>query len=815
MLTELILKFPVPAALFSAKTGALTLANTCWVSAPELASLAVADALRDDTHITNIQSAAFTAAFTQTLGGHVASLPIAVSLRHHTRAARLHFQCWQDANGAPESVIVWLHDASEDGAADVDADMSEAILRYGAPLTGAWCYLTADGFFKYISPDGEALNGVNSGVAVDVHFSTRFRDQVGRVTTGDHVRRGLGGEALSYERLRFDHRLSAHRWHRVTLTPDYDAKGQQIGLFLVSVDVHERRSAEEKATRAELALQTDRRSGAFIVVEFNDKLEVTSFSPEACALFGVKESDVLGKTLKTFGRVDDAEGAEQRMRHLIANPTLKLPPVRLKAMNAAGVPLYVDWYRSIGKDATTGAIKLHYLGIDVSEEQRLKAQMLHSSRVDPLTGLANRDGSLAFVNLQLVAGAAFAILHIDLDRFKPLNDYRGYSAGDEVLQSVGQRLALATSAGDSVGRSGADTFLIVLAAGAGDTSEQLLERAQRVVNVIEPLQTLSNFSYRTTASAGFVYVPPATAVTAEALFNRAELAMYKAKSAGRDCMIIYDTTIANEQKQIHAKGESLREALRTNALDVYFQPLLRVSDNRIIGGEALARWRNREGQYVEPQQFVALAEELGLIHDLWLDVMSHACALAVRLNKNDGGGAKQPCPISVNVSPVQLRFAAFDQLVKSALNEANCDPSWITLEVTESAALSDESAFATLHNLAFIGIKCCVDDFGTGYSNFAHLKNLPLSAFKIDRSFVRDLANRDVAIVRGMISIGHALGLKVIAEGVEYIEELNALKALGCDGYQGFIASKAVPEADFVAMVEDDRTHQLANVNAA
>jgi diguanylate cyclase len=244
--------------------------------------------------------------------------------------------------------------------------------------------------------------------------------------------------------------------------------------------------------------------------------------------------------------------------------------------------------------------------------------------------------------------------------------------------------------------------------------------------------------------------------------------------------------------------------IEIQGLDVHYQPVFDSATDEIVGAEALARWTHR-GEPIDPSRFIALAESSGFIHELWECVMRKACRFAVDINR----GAARLCAVSVNVSPLQLTDVQFDVDVLRILRETSCSPEWVSFEVTESVGLGDMVAAATLRKLAAMGLRCSVDDFGTGYSNFAHLKRLPLSMLKIDKVFVRDIGAGECTIVSSIIAMAHSLGLKVVAEGVEYVEELTALKEMGCDFYQGFISSAPIPGDDFKAMLGIERRARL------
>ena len=807
MLTELAQQIPLPAAVFSATSGALETANPRWRAISELTTLSTLSTLSASAtqEATLTRRSEFFAALARAAAGEQPSFALPVTVNGRLQQAPISFFVAPENTGTlrrNDSVLVWLTPANH-LPEDLSEAMERSLLRHRQPITHPWAYLGADGVYSYASPEALAMSGLRGDTMVGSHFVHWLGDQPGGRLAAEYIQRGLAGENLVYERLRCDDRIGENRWHRLTLTPDRDPSGTLLGLFIVSIDVHERRGAEEKARLAENQLDFERRSGAFLVVDLDESMRVVGWSPQAEALFGFTEQEALGQTPREMGTVVDIDTAEQRIKELFAEPRLHTKSVRTENRDKSGKTLFLDWYRSVQRDPQSGKLVMHSIGIDVTAEERLARTIELSTKIDPLTGLANREALVKRVKQNLAQEKPFALLHIDLDHFKKINDYRGYAVGDQVLCTVAQRLVHLTPETDCIGRLGGDSFVAILHLDADATPDSVISLSQALLSCVIPLQQFDTFSYTVTASAGLAFAPSGCADSVDVLFHHAELAMNKAKAASGNCIVIYDESVAKALRQAHEQEDALRVAVRTEALSVYFQPLLSLETNRIVGGEALARWKTPDGTYIEPETFVPLAEKLGLIHELWAFVMRRACALAVAINT----GQSQTCPISINVSPVQLRFPNFDDLVIQALKTSNCSPQWIAIEVTESAALSDDTAYATLHNLSYLGIKCGVDDFGTGYSNFSHLKNLPLDTIKIDKVFVRQLATRDYAIVRGMIELGHALNLKVVAEGVEFVEELDALKTLGCDLYQGFIASKAVAAYDFAAMLNADREH--------
>jgi diguanylate cyclase (GGDEF)-like protein/PAS domain S-box-containing protein len=442
---------------------------------------------------------------------------------------------------------------------------------------------------------------------------------------------------------------------------------------------------------------------------------------------------------------------------------------------------------------------------DITERKRAEARIEHLAYHDPLTNLPNR--ALLIDRLQQALARAQrhhrfgAVLFLDLDDFNNINDSLGHSSGDWLLVEVAQRLSRAVRDEDTVARLGGDEFVVLLSELAKNPQTAALE-AQSVGDKLS--QALSGefdvdgHKLRLSGSIGIV-VFPAEARTADDLLRHADIAMYQAKAAGRSTARFFLPEMqAAATERMLVEGE-LRRALEQGELRLHYQPQIEVSSGRIVGGEALLRWAHPERGMLLPDSFIRVLEESALVAPAGLWVLHSACAAARELA--DIWWLPESTPsITINVSPRQFRQADFVRKVREAIEEAGIPAQRLALEVTERVVIQDVADTARkMEALKDLGVQFSIDDFGTGYSSLSYIKRLPLDVVKIDRSFVEDCTvdANDRAIVRAIIAMAQSLDLSVIAEGVENAEQLQFLTEQGCDAYQGFLFSRAVPLRDF------------------
>jgi diguanylate cyclase (GGDEF)-like protein len=390
-----------------------------------------------------------------------------------------------------------------------------------------------------------------------------------------------------------------------------------------------------------------------------------------------------------------------------------------------------------------------------------------------------------------------AVLFLDLDHFKKVNDSLGHAVGDHLLQLVANRLQLSVRKEDTLARMGGDELAIVL--GSLDDVRYAATVAQKILDELARPFEIDGRDLFVSTSIGISIYPP-NGLDAIALLKNADAAMYMAKSDGRNSYHFYSNEMSAGVCESFSLETSLYRALEREELLLHFQPQVSLQSGNIVGVEALVRWQHPEMGLLSPAMFIPLAEENGLIVAIGKWVLHTACAQA-KAWQNDG---LTPVRIAVNISGRQLEQGDIVQEVHAVLEDTGLDPAYLELELTESSVMKRaERAVKTLDALRELGITIAIDDFGTGYSSLSYLKRFPVDRLKIDRSFVRDIPQdaHDVALARSIVALGHSLNLSVIAEGVETEEQRELLTSIGCDEMQGFLYSKPGTASKLVSLL--------------
>jgi diguanylate cyclase (GGDEF)-like protein/PAS domain S-box-containing protein len=437
-------------------------------------------------------------------------------------------------------------------------------------------------------------------------------------------------------------------------------------------------------------------------------------------------------------------------------------------------------------------------GRDVSERKRFEQQLAHQAFHDPVTALPNRALFVDRVRHRLARSrrddGGLAVIFLDLDDFKTINDSLGHAAGDEVLTTVAQRLAATIRASDTVARFGGDEFALLLedvasVQEAADTAERIMEALGQPVALAGKELTLH-------CSMGISVPGDDATADADELIRDADAAMYIAKRDGKDGYRLFEPAMHDGVMARLELRADLQRALSVGEFELFFQPVVRLLDNSVLGVEALLRWRHPERGLVNPDDFIPFAEETGLIVPMGRWVLREACRYGVLLQRD--AASDPPLTMSVNLSVKQLQHSDVVADVTDALHESGLDPHLLTVEITESVMMSDtDVAIARLQELRALGVRLAMDDFGTGYSSLSYLSRFPVDVLKMDRSFLEAGATPEASgLASAVIAIGETLQLDIVAEGIELSEQWTTLRDLGCERGQGFLFARPMPIAE-------------------
>jgi diguanylate cyclase (GGDEF)-like protein/PAS domain S-box-containing protein len=437
---------------------------------------------------------------------------------------------------------------------------------------------------------------------------------------------------------------------------------------------------------------------------------------------------------------------------------------------------------------------------DVTELREYQSRIERQARQDDLTGLANRamlrERLQEAVRIAGEGSTRFALVFVDLDRFKYINDSLGHHAGDELLCVTAERLLGCSPADTTVARVGGDEF-VLLVPGADEVAARALTR--EILRTTSETWHFKGSEFRVNSSVG-VALYPDHGRDPDTLLKNADAAMYLAKEQGRSTLRFFCAELSAQMTERLAAEQRLREAIRREHLLLHYQPRVDLLSGRITGAEALVRWQAPGEAIVLPGSFIAIAEETGLIVDIGRYVLKAACAQA-RAWLDAGHDS---LIVSVNASPRELQQERYADQVLEALKQFDLPPGCLEIEITESMVVQDAPRLIRMLNrLRDLGVNIAIDDFGTGYSNLRYLQRFPAQRLKVDRSFITDIIQNpeDAAIVRAIITLGHSLGMRVVAEGVETLEQLKLLRELSCDEVQGFLMSPPVPAVTLEAQL--------------
>jgi len=661
---------------------------------------------------------------------------------------------------------------------------SPAIFLYTKDLAG--CYV-------FVNQSVCALFGLPAENIVG-HTDAEFIELDRSARVGEHDQRVLlGAETIQEEEELFLKHSGETRLFLSIKVPLLDAQKRVLGLCGVSMDVSkETRTTDQLVARNQL-LNTVLSNIDALVYQKDEAGRYLYSNQRVADLHGHPLDGIIGKTdlelmpadvalgLRTLDQEVFREGKRQARQELLLGPD--------------GSERYF-WSIKVPLRLPGQAMSLVGFSSEITELISLQRNLARKKTTDELTGLSNRavfESSLVdAVDAAKQHAEKLAVLMIDVDHFKYINTTHGQLVGDLLLMEIASRLRYCEWLQGSVARLTANKFGVILAR-LRDASE-MMNLAHRLRASLAAPMVIEGHRFHLTTSVG-ISSYPTDGATAPALISNAEAAMYRAKDKGRDQVCCYSHEIGEAIAARSALEHDLREAIAHQQFELYYQPKVLVATGRVCGVEALIRW-NREGLgLISPAAFIPLAEQLGLIVKLGDWVVAQACQQLTRWAQMGLGDIS----IAVNLSPYQLQDDGFVARVRNCLTQSQIDPCMLEMEVTESLMMNNpEEAISRLHALRALGIRLSIDDFGTGYSSLAYLKRLPVDTLKLDKSFIERIVTepREADLCDGIIALSKKMGLQTVAEGVEVQAQLDCLRSMGCEMFQGYYFSRPLPVAD-------------------
>ena len=612
----------------------------------------------------------------------------------------------------------------------------------------------------------------------------------------DQHRRAIVGEPATYDVLWHGHSFHVH------VEPLRRPDGTIAGAIGVALDVTEREEAQDALRKSRTSLASAQSIARLGNWDFNLSTGELIWSDELFRIYGLDPA-ATKPSPGAFWNYDHPDDAET-VRRIIEQAEVERQPydVTHRIVRPDGAVRWVQERGEFTFGPSGHPVRMVGTVHDITERREAEQRLAYLAHHDALTNLPNRT-LLTDRLTQAVAHARrldqlVAVMFIDLDRFKNINDTLGHGVGDQLLEAVAKRVADSTREGDTVSRPGGDEFIAVLT----DIRhvDDVAKVAQKIVRAIAQPYQVDGRELFATASIG-ISMFPFDGGDVDSLIKNADRAMYQAKETGRNNFQFYTADMHASALERLALENDLRKALDRGEFVLFYQPLLDIATTAIIGSEALVRWRHPTLGLLPPDDFISLAEETGLIVPIGEWVVRTACA-----QTKAWINAGYPLRSTVNISARQFQQQDLLRVVEQALAESGLDPGLLELEITESVVMKDaEATIGILRGLKDAGVRLSVDDFGTGYSSLGYLKRFPIDTLKIDRSFVRDILvdKFDEAIARAVITLAHSLNLRVIAEGVETEAQLAFLRRLGCDEMQGNYASPALPPHVFARFLEE------------
>ena len=581
---------------------------------------------------------------------------------------------------------------------------------------------------------------------------------------------------------RLEFNLSAIRYRGATL------------LLVMAQDITDKLEVEAQLAQSEALYRLTFDHAAVGLAQTDQHARITKVNQKLCEILGYDKSELLGVRFPQLTHPDERLDARDLIERVLQG-NLKNYSRERRYLHKDGQVIWTNVTVSC-LHQVAAPLGLVVVLEDISVRKRMEAELIRLAGHDALTGLPNRvllqeslGRALARARRQ---GLLVAVMYLDLDRFKQINDSLGHAAGDAVLTDVSRRLRTVIREADTVARLGGDEFVVVLE--GLETDAVIANRAQAVLATLAAPLRYRDQELFTAASIG-VAVFPRDGDDAESLLKHADVAMYRAKEAGRNNVQFYTEAMHTRSAQRLRIASGLRHAIERQELTLHYQPKVAAAPHRLVGVEALLRWQPAEGQIIGPDSFIPVAEESGLIVPIGEWVLRKACSQVAWWRERGHTDLR----VSVNLSASQFKAQNVVDVVAQVLAECECPAQALELEITESLLMENpQRVSAALHELVDMGVRLSLDDFGTGYSSLSYLRDFPIHELKIDRSFIGDIQTdpSHAAIVQAIIRLAHSLGLTVVAEGVETAEQVRHLTREGCDSFQGYYFARPAPPAE-------------------
>lgn len=598
---------------------------------------------------------------------------------------------------------------------------------------------------------------------------------------------------------RFDGEIRLLAWWCRSLK---DQDGNPIGVLSTAQDITERKQAENQLLKLSQAVEQSPHT--IVITDLDGNIEYVNAAFVTVTGYTQEEAISKNPSLLQSGKTPPAT------YDVMWQQLTQGRPWRGEFINQRkDGSEYIEAVKASPIFQTDGRIS-HYMAIkeDITEKKRDQERIHYLANFDALTGLPNRaqleDRIKYAISLAKRDNGELAVLFLDLDHFKDINDTLGHPIGDALLIELAKRFKSVLREADTISRLGGDEFIFML---SNTSAQGIMHVAQKLLDNIAQPFTIDQNELTVTASIG-IAIYPADGTDQETLSKNADIAMYRAKQEGRNTYCFFTEAMQEHSARNLRLTNALRHALRRNELHLVYQPQISLHDSRIVGAETLLRWHHPELGNISPAEFIPLAEESGLI----LPIGEWVLRSAVQQAKRWIEAGLPPMIVAVNLSAVQFRHPNLPDLITDILQETGLRPEYLEIELTEAVAMKDpKSASAVMDSLNERGVRMSIDDFGTGYSSLSYLKKFKVYKLKIDRSFVRDIHTdpEDKAIVSAIISMANSLGLKTIAEGVETAEQLDYLRGQRCDEIQGYFYSKPLPAEEFEIFVRGVHTDQV------